>query len=270
MCGWNCISTRGQGGIIKMVQSSITHKRQAGFTLTEVLFATFIMAVGFLAFAEMEFLALRQKSNAETGTTGSNVIQYISNHDMFEMKRQHLYNSRAYLAAQRKLTPDLTYCDNTAPTSCPEDTCVDPCTTCPCNPLLVVTSSIADDTSSTLCSALDMHNFAPGKLKFRTTTSQCITDADSMRTDLLSAGAPVDIAFVVKTAEVTRINGVTLPEVEISISYAVKSFKDFDHSGFSTAVKDTMSRQTYRVTAHLDDWSTTLPTYTNVWVPHLP
>src|SRR5574341_101233 len=101
-------------------------KNQEGFTLIELLVATLIMALGFIAFAEMQFLSLLQKQRAELGSTATNAIQFISDRDMAEVKRIYLLNSNARLDAQAGRALDLSYCDGSANSVCGA---------CPCDPL---------------------------------------------------------------------------------------------------------------------------------------
>ncbi|MEZ4547618.1 MAG: prepilin-type N-terminal cleavage/methylation domain-containing protein [Thermodesulfobacteriota bacterium] len=75
-------------------------RNERGFTFTEIIIAISIMALGFLAMAQMQYLSLRQKQRAEQGTVATNVIQFIADRDMEEVKRAHLLNSIAFVEAQ--------------------------------------------------------------------------------------------------------------------------------------------------------------------------
>src|SRR3989337_3203505 len=92
-------------------------KSQEGFTLIELLSATLIMSIGFIAFAEMQFLSLLQKQRAELGSTATNAIQFISDRDIAEVKRIYLLNSNTRMDAQAGRALDLSYCDGSAPSS---------------------------------------------------------------------------------------------------------------------------------------------------------
>src|SRR3972149_10751850 len=89
-------------------------KNQEGFTLIELLIATLIMALGFMAFAEMQFLSLLLKQRAELGSTATNAIQFISDRDMAEVKRIYLLNSNTRMDAQAGRGLGLRYCDGSA------------------------------------------------------------------------------------------------------------------------------------------------------------
>jgi len=244
-------------------------KSQRGFTLTEVLVAIMIMAIGFMAVAEMEFLALRQKQQADSGTTGTNIVQYISDYDMAEIKRLHAYNAQAYLDAQSGSTVNLAYCSGGAPANCPEDVCADPCAVCPCNPFTAITTSVANSTVSTQCSVINLKEIDSSALVFRGTVTACKADAAAMITALQTLGQPSEVAYIVRVASVERTFDV-LPIVTVSLIYAVKSIQDFEETGFATAHRDTMVTQFFQVSGHRDNWATVLPAFTQVWVPHLP
>jgi len=138
-------------------------KKQEGFTITEVLVAVLIMGLGFLAMAEMEFLALRQKQRAEEGTVATNVIQFIADRDMAEVKRRHLYNSIVYMDAQAGKTYDLSYCTGSSGNSV--------CNSCPCNPLEFVISELDHGTVQNTCAVVDLNDSDPDKAGFRNALS---------------------------------------------------------------------------------------------------
>ncbi|MCL4246501.1 MAG: prepilin-type N-terminal cleavage/methylation domain-containing protein, partial [Candidatus Dadabacteria bacterium] len=75
-------------------------RNQRGFTFTEIIIAISIMALGFLAMAQMQYLSLRQKQRAEQGTVATNIIQFIADRDIERVKRSHLLNSIAFVEAQ--------------------------------------------------------------------------------------------------------------------------------------------------------------------------
>jgi len=75
------------------------HKNQKGFTFIEVIIALSIMAIGFLATSQMQFLSLRQKQLAEDGTIATNIIQFIADQDMSTARQIHLLNSIAFIEA---------------------------------------------------------------------------------------------------------------------------------------------------------------------------
>jgi prepilin-type N-terminal cleavage/methylation domain-containing protein len=49
-------------------------KNSNGFTFTEVMIALSMMALGFLAMAQMQFLSLKQKQDAELGTDRLDIL----------------------------------------------------------------------------------------------------------------------------------------------------------------------------------------------------
>ncbi|MEE9253222.1 MAG: prepilin-type N-terminal cleavage/methylation domain-containing protein [Thermodesulfobacteriota bacterium] len=244
-------------------------KDQKGFTLTEILVATAIMALGFLAAAQMEFMALRQKQLAESGSQGINLIQYISDYDFSELRRLHRLNSLAFLKGQagNLSSTDFLYCDGTPPSTCPGDVCSDPCSGCPaaaCNPFEVVTTSFVDGGVVTMCSAVDLNNFDPTMLSFGTDT-QCAADAAAM----LSAGG--DPVYVVRQAT-TEMDTTVFPNlVDMTVLYAVKNRLQFDDTGTSSLDnRDSMATLSVEMSAHIDNWSLFIPGWTQVWIPHVP
>jgi len=60
---------------------------ESGFTLIEILVAMMIISVGYLAFSQMGFLSLRLKQMAERGTDATQVIQFITDRDLAQVKR---------------------------------------------------------------------------------------------------------------------------------------------------------------------------------------
>jgi prepilin-type N-terminal cleavage/methylation domain-containing protein len=226
-------------------------KNQSGFTLTEILIAIAIMALGFMAVAEMEFLSLRQKQRAEMGTIATNVIQFVSDRDMAEVKRAYLLNSNTYLDVQAGRTPDYSYCNGSSTSICG---------TCPCDPLEVVTPNPDNGATDETCAAVDVENFDPTSLIFRDTGADCEDDGAAI---IAANGSPL---YVVKQTSTTVTN-----TVEVSITYAVKTPTQFDDTGLSSvSIKDSLASQTYEITAHVDDYSDFIPAWNQVRVPHIP
>ncbi|MGH7807992.1 MAG: type IV pilus modification PilV family protein, partial [Thermodesulfobacteriota bacterium] len=174
-------------------------KDQNGFTLLEILVAVFIMSLGFLAAAQMQFLSLRQKQLAEQGTIATNVIQYISDNDMAEVRRRYLLNATAYVDAQagRNQNPSRPYCDGSANSVCD---------VCPCDPLEAITLNPDDGVTETICAAIDINNFNPENLNFRTTPNQCKTDGAVI---LTAGSSPL---YLVKRA-VTDVDQDATPDI---------------------------------------------------------
>ena len=232
-------------------------KNRDGFTLIEILVAMLIMSVGFLSLAEMEALSLRQKQRAENGSTATNIIKFISERDMAEVKRRYLLNSTAYSTAQAGGSPNLAYCSGSTNSVC---------STCPCDPLQAITPTTTNGTTETTCAAIDTQTFDPTKLNFRTSQSQCQTDANALTT------AKRPSLFLIKQAT-TNVDATVVPNVvTVSITYAVKTQTQFKKTGLtSLSITDSLASQPSQVTAHIDTtYSNFIAGWTQVRVPHIP
>jgi len=227
-------------------------KNQEGFTLIELLIATLIMSIGFIAFAEMQFLSLLQKQRAELGSTATNAIQFISDRDMAEAKRIYLLNSNTRMDANAGRLLDLSYCDGSATSVCG---------VCPCDPLEAITPN-PDNLPETTCAAIDRHNFDPTNITFRTTKALCLTDAAALPAN----SSPL---YVVKKAEPPEI---VIPNiVEVQITYAIKTSPQFDDTDItSVLIRDSIASQSFGFTAHVDNYSDLIPGWTTVRIPHVP
>jgi len=231
-------------------------KNERGFTLLEILVAVFIMSLGFLAAAQMQFLSLRQKQLAEQGTVATNVIQFISDRDMAEVKRLYLLNATAYIDAQAGRALNLSYCDGSANSVCDA---------CPCDPLEALTPNPTDGVTETTCAVIDVNNFDPTKVNFRTTDTQCKADGAAI---LEANGSPL---YLVKRATTTRatLNGVQT--LTVLVTYAVKTPPQFNKTGLgSVSLKDSLVSQVYGVTANVGDFSKLIDGWDKVNVPHIP
>lgn len=245
-----------------------------GFTLIEILVAMMIMAVGFLSMAEMEALSLRQKQYAENGSTATNIIQFVSDRDISEVKRRYLLNSSAYLIAQGGFLPcstSPTYPSQTYTTQCYDLTYCkgstnSVCSACPCDPLQAITPTTTDGTTETTCAAIDIQNFDPKNLNFKTSKGQCQTDANALITAKKAA------LFMIKQATTNVDTTITPNVVTVSITYAVKTQTQFTKTGLtSLTIADTLASQASQVTAHVDTtYSNFIPGWTQVRVPHVP
>ena len=231
-------------------------KNQEGFTLIELLIATLIMSIGFIAFAEMQFLSLLQKQRAELGSTATNAIQFISDRDMAEAKRIYLLNSNTRMDANAGRLLDLSYCDGSATSVCGA---------CPCDPLEAITPNPDNGVTETTCAAIDRHNFDPTNITFRTTKADCQDDGDT----ILAANRSV--LYIVKKAE-TDVDAAVIPNiVEVQITYAIKTSPQFDDTDIiSVLIRDSIASQSFGVTAHVDNYSDLIPGWDPVRIPHVP
>lgn len=255
--------------IIILRQTKLGHSMsilssQKGFTFTEIMIALSIMALGFLAMAQMQYLSLKQKGQAESGTVATNMIQFIADRDMEEVKRTHLLNSIAFVEAQAgRLSPGSASEPHLQ--HCTSGNSKRLCDLCPCDPLAAVTpnpSEVLDGDGNlvpeTSCAVVNIHDFDPEAVDFSTTQSAC-------------SGAPGDSFIVVKQVLVDSDNTVTPPVTNVTITYGIKSPKQFQETDFdSLSIKDTLATQSTVYSSHQEDWSQFIPGWTVVNVPHIP
>ena len=232
-------------------------KNQEGFTLIELLIATLIMALGFMAFAEMQFLSLLQKQRSELGSTATNAIQFISDRDMAEVKRIYLLNSNTRMDAQAGRALDLGYCGDPLSAN-------SVCGACPCDPLEALTPNPDDDVDETTCAAIDRQHFDPTNITFRDTKAKCQADAAALPAN----SSPL---YIVKKAE-TDVDAAVIPNiVEVKLTYAIKTSPQFDDTPIkSVLIRDSIASQSFGVTAHVDNYSDLIPGWTTVRIPHVP
>lgn len=227
-----------------------------GFTFTEIMIAVTIMALGFLAMAQMQFLSIRQKQEAEQGTYATNIIQFIADRDVEEVKRAHLLNSIAFVEAQAgRLDPNsdsephLQYCKSSNSKRM--------CDTCPCNPLAEVTPDPSQALQTT-CAVIDAHDFDPKKVSFKSTKAGC-------------TGGGGDLLIVVKRVVSDTDDSADPPVTTLTVTYGVKTKSQFTETGFEGfSKKDTLAIQDMVFSAHQEDWSQFIPTWTEIMVPHVP
>jgi prepilin-type N-terminal cleavage/methylation domain-containing protein len=230
-----------------------------GFTFAEILIALSIMTIGFLAMAQMQFLSLKQKQDAELGTIATNMIQFISDRDMAEAKRVHLLNSIAYIEAQAgrlnpsdENEPHLQYCKS----SNLDHICI----LCPCNPLESITfAAPVDGSTETSCAIISTHDFDPENVVFETDQGNCALTNDGE-------------LFIVKQV-VTTTDGATPQVTTLDITYAVKTPTQFEDTAFdSVNIKDSIATQQFSVTSHREDWTEIISGggWGTVEIPHIP
>lgn len=230
--------------------------KEDGFTFTEIMIAVTIMALGFLAMAQMQFLSLRQKQLAEQGTSASNIIQFISDRDVEEVKRAHLLNSIAFMEAQAgrlvpgsDSEPHLQYCKTSNSNRM--------CDECPCDPLAEVTPD-PNQALEITCAVINAHDFDPKKVSFKGTAGQC-------------SGGAGDSLVVVKRVASDTDDTVDPPETMLNVTYGIKTKSQFAETGFGgISKKDTLAVQNMVFSAHEEDWSQFIPSWTEVMVPHVP
>jgi prepilin-type N-terminal cleavage/methylation domain-containing protein len=264
-------------------------RNQEGFTLAEILIAVAIMALGFMAVAEMQYLSLRQKQKSELGTIATNMIQFAADRDMEEVRRLHLLNTIAHsdCVAGRPNRPDFSYCDGTAPTDCSNPPCADPCSctgmitgSCttagvPCDTMRVLTvapipnpaPAPANPFSETSCAPVKGHDFDPEKLVFDTNTNNC-TDPDA------------DMYIIKNVMASQQVDPATLVQIlTVNLTYAVKTPGQFGETGLiildtnnnnRPILSNSVATQSYEMTAHIDDWSQIITGWSQVRVPHIP
>jgi prepilin-type N-terminal cleavage/methylation domain-containing protein len=251
-------------------------QRQDGFTLAEILIAVGIMALGFLAVAEMQYLSLRQKQKAEFGSIATNMIQFVADKDMAEVRRLHLLNSIAHSDSVAGRIPDFSYCDGSAPSDCTNPPCTDPCTGCPgqpCDVMEVLTvgqypnpPEPPDFDEESSCAPIVTHDFDPEKLVFDTDVNSC-TDPDA---DM----------YIIKNVRASQQQdpGTLFPILTVTLTYAIKTPGQFAETGLAIIdpnnnlpiLRNSVATQTHTMTAHIDDWSQSPLGWTQVRVPHIP
>ena len=205
---------------------------QKGFTLTEIMIALSIMTLGFLAMAQMQFLSLRQKQQAEVGTVATNMIQFIADRDMEEVRRTHLLNAIAFVEAQAgrlnpgsDSEPHLQYCKSSNTKRM--------CDTCPCDPLAEVTPDPSQALQIT-CAVIDVHDFDPKKVSFKSTAAGCSGSNDYSLIVIKRVNSQTVIPADPNDPTVTTLN----------VTYGIKTKTQFAETGFdSLSIKDTLVTQ---------------------------
>jgi type II secretory pathway pseudopilin PulG len=252
--------------------------KEEGFTLAEILIAVGIMALGFLAVAEMQYLSLAQKQKSELGTIATNVIQFVADKDMEEVRRLHLLNTIAHSDSVAGRTPDFSYCDGSAPSDCTNPPCADPCTGCPgqpCDTLRVLSVAQipnpapdpANPFEESSCAPIQTDDFDPEKLVFDTDVNNCTDpDADMYIIKNVRASQQQDPATLVQILTVTLTYAVKTPG---QFAETALTIIDPDNNN-QPILSNSVATQSYVMTAHIDDWSQQIPGWTQVRVPHIP
>jgi prepilin-type N-terminal cleavage/methylation domain-containing protein len=259
--------------------------KQEGFTLTEILIAVAIMALGFMAVAEMQYLSLRQKQRSELGSVATNMIQFVADNDMEEVRRLHLLNTIAHSDCVAGRLPDFSYCDGTAPTDCSNPPCADRCscagtTSCttagvPCDTMRVLSvaqipnpaPAPANPFNETSCAPIQTNDFDPEKLVFDTNVNNC-TDPDA------------DMYIIKNVRASQEVDPATLIQIlTVNLTYAVKTPGQFGKTGLTILdpnnnnlpiLRYSVATQSYEMSAHIDDWSQIIAGWTQVRIPHIP
>jgi len=231
-----------------------------GFTLIEILVAMMIISVGYLAFSQMGFLSLRLKQMAERGTDATQVIQFITDRDLAQVKRVHLLNTKTYQDGITVLSLDFSYCSGGTNSVCGQ---------CPCDPLEVLTTDADPAGGSgvvTTCSVVDIEDLNPLLLNF-TDEATCQSNLSA----LLSIGN--ELMVVVRQAS-TEVTTTSVPNtVSIDMTYAAKSPQQFKETGNSITLRDSLGREFLTVTAHEANYAddvVILSGWTDVRIPHVP
>ena len=246
-------------------------RNRKGFTLLEILVAVAIMAIGFLAMSQMQYLSLRQKTMAETGTFATNIVETVSDFQMADAKRISALNSRVYLDSQASLLiPNQTdYCDGTNDAVCEQ---------CPCNPMQVFVSDAYDLTTNgneITCAPVDLENFDPSQMQFFTQYSQCNSVPDTTP------------SFYIFRSVNTNFDTATTPNLlSMDITYVIKTTKQAEHPdnlnkmGTSGAIQNlrfigSEAVQNIQLTGHVErDWTNFIAltggTWNEVFIPHIP
>jgi len=237
-----------------------------GFTLMEILVALTIMAIGFLAMSQMQYLSLRQKTMAEMGTFATNIVESVSDFEMANAKRINSLNARVYLDSQANLlmSNQTDYCDNSPDAVCEQ---------CPCNPLQVFVSDTYDLTinnnNEITCAPVDINNFDPTQVEFFTDLSICRTVPNITPT-----------VYIFRNVNSTFDITTTPNLVNINITYVVKSAKRINSMDISASIDDvsfgsSLTVQNIHFSGHVErDWNNFITlgggTWNEVFVPHIP
>ncbi|NIP38444.1 MAG: prepilin-type N-terminal cleavage/methylation domain-containing protein, partial [Candidatus Dadabacteria bacterium] len=215
---------------------------QSGFTLLEVLVAVFIMATGFLALSQMEFLSLRQKIIAEDSSLATNILQAAVDKDFGELKRVSLLNIRTFIAEANESDADYTYCDGSADSSI--------CSSCPCNPLaFIAPDPTVVGTKAIQCAAIMLDDLDIKNLSYTTNKDNCLNDYTTIGSEGM---------FILRRASVgdEASDSSTITSIyKVDLVYAVKSLEQFQKSDFSLALKDNLVLQGVTVSAQTEDYS---------------
>ena len=247
----------------------------SGFTIIELLVAVFIMATGFLALSQMEFLSLRQKQMAEAGSNATNIIQAAADRDLAEMKRITLLNNQIFVAEANGNNPDYSYCDGSTDASA--------CSNCPCNPLARVAPDISTTTGTFVdkdveCAAVALNSSDVNEIVFTTDKDVCISDYKIITSTFKSDGYYLlrRASILAERSIIDKFKGTSLIQTifTVDLTYTAKSPKQFSESEFSLELRDNLAVQGIQIKAQSDDYSDTVPLSSGSWgfvvVPYIP
>ena len=209
----------------------------SGFTLIEVLVAVFLMAVGFLAMSQMQYLSFRQSQSAENGTIATNIIQAVSERDISSIRNTHRLN--------------LNYLENPN-NSASEEFCRgsnNQCSNfCPCDPFRTILDNPATAGTEPKCAPIVLESFNPDGIIYLKDRNSC---------SALSAGQPIDYYIIKNIEKIINVNIRTY-----RISYAVMTaaqFNDPDYvangfdstNGFDIDLRNNLAAQRLEITAEI-------------------
>jgi hypothetical protein len=108
------------------------------------------------------------------------------------------------------------------------------------------------------CAVIGVHDFDPKKVSFKSTKAGC-------------TGGAGDSLIVVKQVVSNTDDSTDPPETTLTVTYGVKTKSQFAETGFEgLSKKGTLAMQDMVFSAHEEDWSQFIPSWTEIMVPHVP